>query len=142
MAYHNDDAILDIHDRPAFGHWLGLSIQHLFAMFGSTVLVPILVGLDPSIALFSSALHLDHPREDPGLHGVQFFFHHGDASVDERRWVSGHCPRHHRRWVCVLDRCNDRELRRFRVDRQSLTADRGGADRHGHRLIFGWHCRH
>ncbi|WP_407890832.1 solute carrier family 23 protein [Lacticaseibacillus sp. N501-2] len=56
MAYHNDDAILDIHDRPAFGHWLGLSIQHLFAMFGSTVLVPILVGLDPSIALFSSGV--------------------------------------------------------------------------------------
>ncbi|WP_125707922.1 solute carrier family 23 protein [Lacticaseibacillus porcinae] len=56
MAYHNDDAVLDIHDRPAFGHWLGLSIQHLFAMFGSTVLVPILVGLDPSIALFSSGV--------------------------------------------------------------------------------------
>ncbi|MFD1485618.1 uracil-xanthine permease family protein [Lacticaseibacillus baoqingensis] len=56
MAYHNDDAILDIHDRPAFGHWFGLSIQHLFAMFGSTVLVPILVGLDPSIALFSSGV--------------------------------------------------------------------------------------
>lgn len=56
MAYHNDDAVLDIHDRPAFGHWLGLSMQHLFAMFGSTVLVPILVGLDPSIALFSSGV--------------------------------------------------------------------------------------
>ncbi|MCI1986552.1 MAG: NCS2 family nucleobase:cation symporter [Lactobacillus sp.] len=56
MAYHNDEAILDIHDRPAFGHWFGLSIQHLFAMFGSTVLVPILVGLDPSIALFSSGV--------------------------------------------------------------------------------------
>ncbi|WP_225047224.1 uracil-xanthine permease family protein [Lacticaseibacillus kribbianus] len=56
MAYRNDDAILDIHDRPSFGHWMGLSIQHLFAMFGSTVLVPILVGLDPSIALFSSGV--------------------------------------------------------------------------------------
>ncbi|WP_461214758.1 solute carrier family 23 protein [Lacticaseibacillus sp. GG6-2] len=56
MAYHNDDAILDIHDRPALSHWFGLSIQHLFAMFGSTVLVPILVGLDPSIALFSSGV--------------------------------------------------------------------------------------
>lgn len=55
-AYHDDDAILDIHDKPKFGQWLGLSIQHLFAMFGSTVLVPILVGLDPSIALFSSGV--------------------------------------------------------------------------------------
>ncbi|WP_179395416.1 solute carrier family 23 protein [Lacticaseibacillus absianus] len=56
MAYRNQDAILDIHDRPSLGHWVGLSIQHLFAMFGSTVLVPILVGLDPSIALFSSGV--------------------------------------------------------------------------------------
>lgn len=54
--FHNDEAILDIHDRPTFGHWLGLSIQHLFAMFGSTVLVPILVGLNPGIALFSSGV--------------------------------------------------------------------------------------
>ena len=54
--YHNDNAILDIGDRPPFLQWIGLSIQHLFAMFGSTVLVPILVGLDPSIALFSSGV--------------------------------------------------------------------------------------
>lgn len=55
-AFHNDDVVLDIHDRPKFGSWLGLSIQHLFSMFGSTVLVPILVGLDPGIALFSSGV--------------------------------------------------------------------------------------
>ena len=54
--FHDDDAVLDIHDKPGFGQWVGLSIQHLFAMFGSTVLVPILVGLDPSIALFSSGV--------------------------------------------------------------------------------------
>lgn len=54
--YHNDNAVLDIGDRPPFLQWVGLSIQHLFAMFGSTVLVPILVGLDPSIALFSSGV--------------------------------------------------------------------------------------
>ena len=31
-----------------------LALQHLIAMFGATVLVPILTGLDPSIALFSA----------------------------------------------------------------------------------------
>lgn len=31
-----------------------LSIQHLFAMFGATVLVPLLTGLNPSLALFSA----------------------------------------------------------------------------------------
>jgi uracil permease len=55
-TFHNDAAVLDIGDRPKFGQWIGLSIQHLFAMFGSTVLVPILVGLDPSIALMSSGV--------------------------------------------------------------------------------------
>lgn len=35
------------------GH-LALGFQHLFAMFGATVLVPLLTGLDPAVALFSS----------------------------------------------------------------------------------------
>lgn len=54
--YRNPDAVLDIWERPSFGQWIGLSIQHLFSMFGSTVLVPILVGLNPGIALFSSGV--------------------------------------------------------------------------------------
>ncbi len=49
--YHNPEAILDIHDKVKFPQLVGLSIQHMFAMFGSTVLVPILVGLT-GIALF------------------------------------------------------------------------------------------
>ncbi len=48
--------VLDIHEIPKPGRWLFLSIQHLFAMFGSTVLVPFLTGLNPSVALISSGL--------------------------------------------------------------------------------------
>ncbi|MBY7146230.1 uracil permease [Levilactobacillus brevis] len=54
--YRNPDALIDIDERPGWGQWLGLSLQHLFSMFGSTVLVPILVGLNPGIALFSSGV--------------------------------------------------------------------------------------
>ncbi|EOH98663.1 uracil-xanthine permease [Enterococcus haemoperoxidus ATCC BAA-382] len=54
--FRNDEAVLDIHDRPKTVHWVGLSLQHLFTMFGATVLVPILVGIDPGIALVSSGL--------------------------------------------------------------------------------------
>ncbi|MBP2100031.1 solute carrier family 23 protein [Enterococcus rivorum] len=54
--FRNTDAVLDIHDRPSTGQWIGLSLQHLFTMFGATVLVPILVGIDPGIALVSSGL--------------------------------------------------------------------------------------
>ncbi len=33
-----------------------LSIQHLLAMFGATVLVPLLTGLDPSVAIFCAGI--------------------------------------------------------------------------------------
>ena len=49
-------ATLDIHDKPTSGKLITLSLQHMFAMFGSTILVPTLVGLSPSIALLSSGI--------------------------------------------------------------------------------------
>jgi uracil permease len=36
--------------------WVILSLQHIFAMFGSTVLVPTLTGMDPAVAIFTSGL--------------------------------------------------------------------------------------
>ena len=36
------------------GQQVALGFQHLFAMFGATVLVPLLTGLDPAVALFTS----------------------------------------------------------------------------------------
>lgn len=50
------DVIYDLEEIPKAGILIGLSFQHLFAMFGATVLVPILVGIDPSVALLSSGL--------------------------------------------------------------------------------------
>ncbi|MDA0702625.1 MAG: NCS2 family nucleobase:cation symporter [Proteobacteria bacterium] len=46
--------ILDIADRPRPGLWALLSTQHLFAMFGATVLVPLLTGLSPAVGLVTS----------------------------------------------------------------------------------------
>ncbi|MFF2094552.1 uracil permease [Paenibacillus sp. NPDC058174] len=43
-------------ERPAFGPSLMLSLQHLFAMFGSTVLVPNLLGVDPAICLLMNGI--------------------------------------------------------------------------------------
>ncbi|MCP8970222.1 solute carrier family 23 protein [Ectobacillus ponti] len=48
--------VLDIHEVPSPGKWLFLSIQHLFAMFGATVLVPFLTGLNPAVALVTSGV--------------------------------------------------------------------------------------
>ena len=41
-------------ERPPLVRWIPLSIQNVFAMFGATILVPILVGLNPSTALFTA----------------------------------------------------------------------------------------
>lgn len=48
--------LIDIHEKPTFSKGILLSFQHIFAMFGATVLVPILVGLPVSVALFASGL--------------------------------------------------------------------------------------
>lgn len=59
----NKDLLLDINDRPKPLNWLMLSIQHIFAMFGATILVPILVNnaagseiLSIPVALISSGI--------------------------------------------------------------------------------------
>lgn len=35
---------LDVNEKPSIGKWIILAIQHVFAMFGATILVPILVN--------------------------------------------------------------------------------------------------
>lgn len=47
-------AVYDVNETPPLGQWIPLSLQHLFAMFGATVLVPILTGMSPSLALLGS----------------------------------------------------------------------------------------
>ncbi|MFY3793472.1 uracil-xanthine permease family protein [Ureibacillus sp. MALMAid1270] len=49
-------AVLDINEKPTAGQLITLSFQHMFAMFGATILVPQLVGLSPSIALLTSGI--------------------------------------------------------------------------------------
>ncbi|MFK5708996.1 uracil-xanthine permease family protein [Lysinibacillus boronitolerans] len=50
------NAVLDIKDKPTPLQLVTLSFQHMFAMFGSTILVPQLVGLSPAIALLTSGI--------------------------------------------------------------------------------------
>lgn len=39
-----NDLILDVNEKPSIGKWIILALQHVFAMFGATILVPILVN--------------------------------------------------------------------------------------------------
>ena len=48
--------IIGIEDKVPVSMWIPLSIQHLFAMFGASVLVPILLGVHPGIVLFMNGI--------------------------------------------------------------------------------------
>ncbi|MDR0383852.1 MAG: uracil-xanthine permease family protein [Christensenellaceae bacterium] len=68
------------------GKEVALSFQHLFAMFGATVLVPLLTGLSPSVALLSAGLgtllfHCLTKFKVPVFLGSSFAFIPGIAAV-------------------------------------------------------------
>ncbi|WP_407868098.1 uracil permease [Paenibacillus sp. P36] len=48
--------IIQVDERPSIGESIPLSLQHLFAMFGSTVLVPILFHVDPATILLMNGI--------------------------------------------------------------------------------------
>ena len=50
------DLLLDVDQRPSAGKGILLSFQHVFAMFGATILVPLILGMPVSVALFASGV--------------------------------------------------------------------------------------
>ncbi len=48
--------IYDVNEKVPFYLFLPLSLQHTFAMFGASVLVPLIFGIDPSIVLFMNGI--------------------------------------------------------------------------------------
>lgn len=48
--------IIQVEDKVPFGLLVPLSIQHMFAMFGASVLVPFLFGISPAIVLFMNGV--------------------------------------------------------------------------------------
>jgi uracil permease len=76
----------DIHEKPPIIQSLFLALQHVFAMFGATVLVPILTGLDPSMALLTSGIgtlifHFFTKGKVPAYLGSSFAYIAGIASM-------------------------------------------------------------
>lgn len=49
-------SVVDVNESVPLRRAIPLSIQHLFAMFGSSVLVPILFGIDPATVLFFNGI--------------------------------------------------------------------------------------
>jgi uracil permease len=81
----NMDAVYDVKTLGT-GKTLVLGIQHLFAMFGATVLVPALTGLNVSTTLLFAGLgtllfHLITGRKVPAFLGSSFAFLGGYAAI-------------------------------------------------------------
>ncbi|UOQ43116.1 NCS2 family nucleobase:cation symporter [Halobacillus salinarum] len=87
-------AVLGIRDIPEKHKWLVLSLQHLFAMFGATILVPFLTGLSPAVALVSSgagtlAYLMITRGKIPAYLGSSFAFIYPISVVSESSGVAG-----------------------------------------------------
>lgn len=52
----NEVLMVDVNEKVPMKRAIPLSIQHLFAMFGSSVLVPILFNIDPTTVLFFNGI--------------------------------------------------------------------------------------
>ena len=79
------------------GKMLVLGLQHAFAMFGATVLVPILTGLDVSTTLLMAGIgtllfHLITKGKVPAFLGSSFAFLGGFAAVAPL--LEGGAPNH------------------------------------------------
>ncbi|NMB38984.1 MAG: uracil permease [Firmicutes bacterium] len=48
--------MIDVQEKMPLSRLIPLGFQHLFAMFSATVLVPLLTGLSPAVALFTSGM--------------------------------------------------------------------------------------
>ena len=56
-AIKQETLLLEIHEKPKHkGQWMLLSLQHVFAMFSATILVPLLTGLDVGVGLVASGV--------------------------------------------------------------------------------------
>ncbi|UOQ93105.1 NCS2 family nucleobase:cation symporter [Halobacillus shinanisalinarum] len=88
------EAAIGIREIPKAHKWLTLSIQHLFAMFGATILVPFLTGLSPAVALVSSgfgtlAYLLITRGRIPAYLGSSFAFIYPIVEVSKTSGVAG-----------------------------------------------------
>ena len=85
MSQKKQDAIYDVKELGT-GKTLVLGLQHMFAMFGATVLVPLLTGLDVSTTLLFAGIgtllfHLVTKNRVPAFLGSSFAFLGGYATI-------------------------------------------------------------
>src|SRR5690554_270186 len=81
------------HSKLSASKMLLLGVQHVFAMFGATILVPALTGLDPAVALFTAGVgtlifHAINRGRVPVFLGSSFAFILAIASIVNNQGVA------------------------------------------------------
>ena len=104
------NAIYDARKELGGGKVAVLGFQHLFAMFGATVLVPIITGLNVSTTLLFAGLatlfmHLVTNRKVPVFLGSSFAFLGGYAAVKAAGVAMGYTERVSLNYACVGVAC-------------------------------------
>ncbi|MBQ3277073.1 MAG: uracil-xanthine permease [Oscillospiraceae bacterium] len=101
-----------IYDARSLGtpRMLVLGFQHLFAMFGATVLVPIITGLSVATTLLFAGIatlfmHFVTGRKVPVFLGSSFAFLGGYAAVKEAAAAAGYTPEQGLVYACVGVAC-------------------------------------
>ena len=105
----NNGAIYDAKELGA-GKVAVLGLQHMFAMFGATVLVPILTGLSVSATLLFAGIatlfmHLVTKKQVPVFLGSSFAFLGGYAAVKEAGAAAGYSESVSLTYACVGVAC-------------------------------------
>lgn len=103
-----DSQTLGINDASTLGKpkFFILGIQHLFAMFGATVLVPLITGLDVSTTLLFAGIgtlifHLISKLQVPAFLGSSFAFLGGYASVKQMGMAQGMAEEMALNYACI-----------------------------------------
>ncbi len=120
MAFHNDEAVLDIGDKPKFGQWVAAFNPAPFCHVRFNCAGTDSVGLDPSIALFSSGVgtlvYILITRGKISAYMGIASVYHDHASFDERCGLSSHRTRHRSSRCRLSHRCLDCCSQRISLD--------------------------
>ena len=113
-----EELVLDVNEKPSISKWIILAFQHVFAMFGATILVPILVNsgagkevLTIPVALVSSGIGtliyiLCTKGKSPVYLGSSFAFIAPLVAAYLKGGISRSNDRNNGSRTCVCNICN------------------------------------
>ena len=85
------DLLLDVDQRPSAGKGILLSFSTFFAMFGATILVPLILGMPISVALFASdvgTLIFSTGFKSSSLSRIILRLYHSHVPCCMKEWVA------------------------------------------------------